>query len=331
MTDGIDRRSCVMALGAVAWLATWPARAQKPALPVIGYLGAESPAAFASRLRAFRQGLAEAGFVEGRNVAIEFRWAEGQHGRLPALAAELVSRRVDVMVAPGGAPVALTAKSATTLIPTVFEMGADPIALGLVQSLSRPAGNLTGVASFNVDLTPKRLQILLEVIPPARPVAVLVNPTSPTTNTQLTRLEAAARELKVQTHIVRAAVEEEFGAAFEQMRSAKAAGLVVASDTYFALHSEPLAALALKHRMPAITQTRDFPIAGGLMSYGGNFFESHRIAGVYTARLLSGAQPADLPVQQVKGFEFFVNLKTAKALRLTIPESLLATADQVIA
>ena len=330
MADGIDRRGCVLALGAMTWLPPFAARAQRATLPVIGYLGAESPAAFASRLDAFRQGLAEAGYVLGRNVAIEFRWADGRHDRLPALAADLVRRRVDVIVAPGGAPAALAAQSATTRIPTVFEMGADPIALGLVQSLSRPAGNLTGVASFNVDLSPKRLQILLEVIPPARPVAVLVNPTSPTTNMQLTRLEAAAQELKVQMHIVRAAAEADFAGAFDKMRSLNAAGLVVASDTYFALHSEPLAALALKHRMPAITQTRDFPIAGGLMSYGGNFFESHRIAGLYTARVLNGAQPADLPVQQVKGFEFFVNLKTAKALRVTIPASLLATADKVI-
>ena len=330
MADGTDRRACVLALGAAAWLAAFPARAQKSALPVIGYLGAESQTAFASRLLAFRQGLSEAGFVEGRNVTTEYRWAEGQHSRLPALAAELVARRVDVIVAPGGAPAALAAKSATTLIPTVFEMGADPVALGLVQSLSRPGGNLTGVASFNVDLSPKRLQILLEVIPQGRPVAVLVNPTSPTTNTQLTRLETAAQELKVQMHVVQAAAEAEFAGAFDKMRSLNAAGVVVASDTYFALHSEPLATLALKHRLPAITQTRDFPIAGGLMSYGGNFFESHRIAGLYTARVLNGAQPADLPVQQVKSFEFFVNLKTAKALRLTIPASLLATADKVI-
>ena len=237
---------------------------------------------------------------------------------------------MDVIVAPGGAPAALAAKAATTSIPIVFEMGGDPIALGVVESLSRPAGNITGVASFNVDLSPKRLQFLLEVMPAARLVAVLVNPTSPTTESQLKRLEAAARELKVQISIVRAASEQEFGAAFEKMRALNAAGLVVASDTYFALHSEPLAALALKYRLPAITQTRDFPIAGGLMSYGGNFFESHRIAGVYTARVIKGACPADLPVQQVKGFEFFVNLKTAKTLGITLPTSLLTRADKVI-
>jgi putative ABC transport system substrate-binding protein len=325
-----DRRSFVVALGAGMLLATFRARAQRSALPVIGYLGPESPTPFASRLHAFRQGLAEAGYVEGRNVAIEFRWAEGQHSRLNALAAELVSRRVDVIVAPGGAPSGLAAKAATTSIPIVFEMGADPIRVGLVESLSRPTGNLTGVTSFNVDLSPKRLQFLLEVIPGARLVGVLVNPTSPTTESQLKRLEATARELNVQIDVVRAANEQGYEAAFEKVRALKAAGLVVASDTYFALHSEPLAALALKYRLPAITQTRDFAIAGGLMSYGGNFVESHRLAGVYTARVIKGARPADLPVQQVTGFELFVNLKTARILGVTLPMTLLASADKVI-
>jgi putative tryptophan/tyrosine transport system substrate-binding protein len=330
MAYATDRRSFVVALGAGMFLAALPARAQRSALPVIGYLGPESPTAFASRLGAFRQGLAEAGYVEGKNVAIEFRWAEGQHSRLSALAAELVSRRVDVIVAPGGAPSAIAAKAATTSIPIVFEMGGDPLRLGLVESLSRPGGNLTGVTSFNVDLSPKRLQLLLEVIPTARVVGFLVNPTSPTTENQLTRLEAAARELNVQVEIFRAANEQGYEAAFDKMRGANVAGLVVASDTYFALHSEPLAAVALKYRLPAITQTRDFPIAGGLMSYGGNFFESHRQAGVYTARVIKGARPADLPVQQVRGFEFFVNLKTAKILGITLPMTLLASADKVI-
>lgn len=325
-----DRRSFVVAVGAGTLLATFCARAQKTAQPVIGYLGAESATPFASRLSAFRQGLAESGYVEGRNVGIEFRWAEGQHIRLTELAAELVIRRVDVIVAPGGAPAALAAKAATTTIPIVFEMGADPVALGLVESLNRPGGNLTGVTSFNVDLSAKRLQFLSEVIHTTRPVAVLVNPTSPTTESQINRLEAAARELKMQIQIVRAANQQEFGAAFDRMRALNAAGLVVASDTYFALHAEPLAALALKYRLPAITQTRDFSIAGGLMSYGGNFFESHRIAGVYAARVIKGARPADLPVQQVKSFEFYVNLKTAKTLGVTLPPSMLVAADKVI-
>jgi len=330
MTYPIDRRNFVVAVGAGAFMATFRARAQKTAQPVIGYLGAESATPFASRLSAFRQGLADGGYVEGRNVGIEFRWAEGQHIRLTELAAELVIRRVDVIVAPGGAPAALAAKAATTTIPIVFEMGADPVALGLVESLNRPGGNLTGVTSFNVDLSAKRLQFLSEVIHTTRPVAVLVNPTSPTTESQLNRLEAAARELKMQIQIVRAANQQEFGAAFDRMRALNAAGLVVASDTYFALHAETLAALALKYRLPAITQTRDFSIAGGLMSYGGNFFESHRIAGVYAARVIKGARPADLPVQQVKSFEFFVNLKTAKALGVTLPPSMLVAADKVI-
>jgi len=330
MTYPIDRRNFVVAVGAGAFMATFRARAQKTAQPVIGYLGAESATPFASRLSAFRQGLAESGYVEGRNVGIEFRWAEGQHIRLTELAAELVIRRVDVIVAPGGAPAALAAKAATTTIPIVFEMGADPVALGLVESLNRPGGNLTGVTSFNVDLSAKRLQFLSEVIHTTRPVAVLVNPTSPTTESQLNRLETAARELKMQIQIVRAANQQEFGAAFDRMRALNAAGLVVASDTYFALHAETLAALALKYRLPAITQTRDFSIAGGLMSYGGNFFESHRIAGVYAARVIKGARPADLPVQQVKSFEFFVNLKTAKALGITLPVTLLTSADHVI-
>jgi putative ABC transport system substrate-binding protein len=320
----------VAALGASLLLAPFWTRAQRSALPVIGYLGAESAASFASRLRAFRQGLAEAGCVEGRDVEIEFRWAQGQHSRLNALATELVGRRVDVIVAPGGAPAALAAKAATTSIPIVFEMGGDPLALGLVGSLSHPGGNLTGVASLNVDLSPKRLQLLLEVKPAARLVAVLVNPTSPTTDSQLKGLDIGARELNVQLSIVRAANEQSFEEAFDKMRAVNAAGLVVASDTYFALHSEPLAALALKYKLPAIQQSRDFAIAGGLMSYGGNFFESHRIAGVYAARVIKGARPADLPVQQVKSFELFVNLKTARSLGITVPTTLLASADNVI-
>jgi putative ABC transport system substrate-binding protein len=330
MTYRVDRRNFVIGVGASALLSTFPARAQRSAMPVIGYLGAEDAVSFASRLRAFRQGLADAGFVEGKNVAIEFRWADGQHSRLGAFAAELVSRRVDVIIAPGGAPAALAAKAATSSIPIVFEMGGDPIALGLVEHMNRPTANLTGVASFNVDLSPKRLQFMQEVVPNARLLAVLVNPTSPTTASQIDSLQAAAHDLNVQVHVVGAANQQAFQTAFDTMRTLNVAGLVVASDTYFAFHSEPLAALALKYRLPAITQTRDFPIAGGLMSYGGNFFESHRIAGRYAGRLIKGARPADLPVQQVKSFELFVNLKTAKALGVTFPMTLLAAADNVI-
>jgi putative tryptophan/tyrosine transport system substrate-binding protein len=270
------RREFMSLLGGAA--TAWPlaARGQQPAMPVIGYLGAQSPAAFASRVRAFRQGLAETRYVEARNVAIEFRWAEGQHDRLPSLAAELVGRPVAVIVAPGGAPAALAAKSATTTTPIVFEMGADPIATGLVGSLARPGGNLTGVTSLNVQITPKRLEILHEVVPTAAVIAVLLN--------------------------------------------------VVASDTFFATHSEQLAALTVRHAVPAIHQSRDFAIAGGLMSYAGDFLESHRQAGI----ILKGEKPADLPVQQVTKVELFINLKTAKTLGMTFPLSLLGRADQVI-
>jgi putative ABC transport system substrate-binding protein len=299
-------------------------------MPVIGYLGAESPAAFASRVRAFRQGLGETGYAEGRNVAIEFRWAEGQHSRLSALAADLVVRQVAVIVAPGGAPAALAAKSATTTIPIVFEMGADPVALGLVASLNRPGGNLTGVASLNVELGPKRLEILHELVPTATVVAVLINPTSPSADSQLRNLQAAARALGLQLHVLHASTERDFDSVFETLLQLRAGGLVVASDTFFATHGEQLAALTVRHAVPAIHQSRDFTIAGGVMSYGGSYVESHRQAGVWTGRIIKGDKPADLPVQQVTKVELAINMKTAKALGLTFPLSLLGRADEVV-
>jgi putative tryptophan/tyrosine transport system substrate-binding protein len=316
----------------LAGATSWPlaARAQQPAMPVIGYLGAESPAAFASRVRAFRQGLGEAGYVEGRNVAIEFRWAESQHSKLPALAADLVGRQVAVIVAPGGAPAALAAKSATATIPIVFEMGADPIAMGLVSSLNRPGGNLTGVTSLSVEVTPKRLEFLQEAIPTAAVFAVLVNPTSPTIDSQLKSLQAAAQTLRLQFHVLRASTERDFDTVFATLLQLRVGGLVVASDTFLGTHGEQLAGLTIRHAVPAIHQSRDFTIAGGLISYGGNFVESHRQAGVYTGRIIKGDKPADLPVQQVTKFELFINLTTAKTLGLTFPRSLLARADQVI-
>jgi putative tryptophan/tyrosine transport system substrate-binding protein len=326
----VKRREFITLIGGAA--AAWPlaARAQQAAVPVLGYLGAQSPAAFASRVTAFRQGLGEAGYVEGRNVAIEFRWAEGQHDRLPALAAELVARRVAVIVAPGGAPAAIAAKSVTTTIPIVFEMGADPIAMGLVTSLNRPGGNLTGVSSLNVEVTPKRLEILREAIPTATVVAVLLNPTSPTADSQLRNLQEAARALGLQLHVLHASSARDFDAVFASLLQLRASGLVVASDTFFATHSEQLAALTVRHAAPAIHQSRDFTLAGGLMSYGGSFVESHRQAGVYTGRVLKGDKPADLPVQQVTKVELLINLKTAKALGITFPLALSGRADQVI-
>jgi putative ABC transport system substrate-binding protein len=328
----MKRRDFISFLGgAAAPTILWPitARTQQP-MPVVGYLGAESPGAFASRIRAFRQGLGEAGYAEGRNVAIEFRWAGGQHDRLPALAAELVGRQVAVIVAPGGAPAGLAAKAATKTIPIVFEMGADPIALGLVESLSRPGGNLTGVASLNVELSPKRLEILHELVPNVVDVAVLVNPTSPTTDSQLRNLQAVAPPLGLQLHVLRASAEQDFQPAFEALLRLRAGGLVVASDTFFATRGEQLAALTIRHAVPAIHQSRDFAVAGGVMSYGGSFVESHRQAGLYTGRMLKGDKPADLPVQEVTKVELFINLNAAKALGVTFPLSLLGRADEVI-
>src|SRR5262249_44552063 len=316
--DQRNRREFIALLGGAA---AYPlaAQAQQPATPVIGYLGAESPAAFATRVRAFRQGLGETGYVEGRNVAIEFRWAEGQHNKLPALAAELAGRSVNVIVAPGGAPAALAAKSTTTRIPIIFEMGADPIAMRLVETLNRPGGNLTGVTSLNVQVTPKRLEILHEVVPAATVIAVLLNPTSPTTDSQLRNLQAAADALGVRLHTLHASTERDFNTVFENLVQLRAGGLVVASDTFFATHSEQLAALTIRHAVPAIHQSRDFAKAGGLMSYAGSFMESHRQAGIQTGRVLKGEKPADLPVQQVTKVELFINLKAAQTLGITFP------------
>jgi putative ABC transport system substrate-binding protein len=326
----MQRRKFITLFGSAA--AAWPltARAQSPAMPVIGYLGAQSPAAFASRVSAFLQGLGETGYAEGRNVTIDFRWAEGQQDRLSALAADLAGRQVAVIVAPGGAPAALAAKSVTATIPIVFEMGADPIAVGLVGSLNRPGGNLTGVSSLNVEVTPKRLELLHELLPTAAVIAVLINPTSPTADSQLRDLQAAGRALGLQLLVLQASTERDFDTAFATLLQPRAGGLVVASDGFFATHSERLAALTIRHAVPAIHQSRDFTIAGGLMSYGGNFVESHRQAGVYTGRILNGEKPADLPVQLVTQVELFINLKAAKTLGVTVPLPLLGRADQVI-
>jgi putative ABC transport system substrate-binding protein len=324
------RRVFIALLGGTVAACPLAARAQQPGMPVIGYLGAESPSEFASRVGAFRQGLSETGYTEGRNVGIEFRWAEGQHSRLPDLAVDLVGHQVAVIVAPGGAPAALAAKQATATIPIVFEMGADPIALGLVQTLSRPGANLTGVTSLNVQLTPKRLEVLHEVVPTATEIAVLLNPTSPTADSQLRDLRAAASALGVRLHVLYASTVGEFDAAFETLIQVKAGGLVVGSDTFFATHSEQLAALTLRHGIPAIHQSRDFAVAGGLISYAGSFLESHLQAGIQTGRILKGATPADLPVQQVTKVELFINAKTAKTLGLNFPVSLLGRADELI-
>ena len=317
-----------LAGGAAAWMS--PARAQRPATPVIGYLGSEAPEPYASRLDAFREGLAESGYVEGRNVNIVFRWAEGQYRRLPALAMDLVDRQVTVIVAPGGAEVALAAKSATATIPIVFEMGGDPIALGVVGSLSRPGGNLTGVSSLSVEVSSKRLEFMTELFPAAEIFAVAVNPTSPTSGSQMRTLQAAASSLGLQLRILNASSEQEFDAVFAAVPQMGAKGLVFTSDPYFAYRSQRLAELASRHGVPAITQARDFPMAGGLMSYGGDFRQSHRHTGIYAGRILKGEKPSDLPVQRVTKVELVINLKAATALGIPLPVPLLSSADVVI-
>lgn len=324
------RREFVALLsGAAAW--TFPARAQpQTTMPVVGYLGPESPQTFASRVNAFRDGLAQAGYVEGRNVAIEFRWAEGHYDRLSALAADLVDRQVALLVAPGGAPVALAAKSATATIPIVFEMGGDPVALGVVRSLNRPEGNLTGVSSLSVALGPKRIELLHEMLPTAATIAVVVNPTSPTAEAQRANMDEAAKRLGLRLHVLHASTEQEFGAVFDALPQIGASGLAFTSDPFYANRSQQLARLAVRHAIPAVHQSRDFTLAGGLMSYGGNFVQSHRQAGAYAGRILRGEKPSDLPVQQVTSVELLINLKAASALGITVPLALIARADEVI-
>lgn len=297
--------------------------------PTIGYLVPESPEIFASRLTAFRRGLADAGFVEGSNVLIEFRWAEGRYRELPALARDLVDRNVTMIVAPGGAEIALAAKAATTTVPIVFEMGGDPITLGVVGSLSRPGGNITGVSSLSVEVSRKRLEFMHELMPFARGWAIAANPTSPTSQSQLRNLQEAASSLGLQLTILRGSTEPEFEPMFAAAR-AQQVGLVFTSDPYFAYRSRLLAALAIRYGVPAVTQSRDFPIAGGLMSYGGDFGQSHYQCGIYAGRILKGEKPGDLPVQQVTRLEFFLNANAAKMLGIAFPPSLLSSADTVI-
>jgi putative ABC transport system substrate-binding protein len=304
------------------------ARAQS--LPVIGYLGSETPERYASRLAAFREGLADSGFAEGRNVAVEYRWADGQYNRLPALAKELAGLPLAVIVAPGGAEVALAAKSATTNIPVVFEMGGDPVALGVVESLSRPGGNMTGVSSLSVEVSRKRLEFIREVRPTAGRFTAAINPRSPTSESQTRNLQAAAAALGVELIVLKASAEAEFEALFTTTRDEGAGGLIFSSDPYFAYRSQQLAALAVRHKVAAITQSRDFPLAGGLMSYGGDFSQSHRQAGRHAGRILKGEKPSELPVQRVTKVELVINLKAAADLGIAVPLSLLTSADRVI-
>jgi putative tryptophan/tyrosine transport system substrate-binding protein len=320
-------------IGLLGCAAGWPlvARAQQPAMPVIGYLGAETSERFATRLTAFRQGLNEMGYDDGRNVKIEFRWANGQSSRLAELADQLVRQRVTVIATPGSGVAALAAKGATKAIPIVFETGLDPISVGLVTSLSRPEGNITGVTSLNVDLLPKGLELLRELIPQSKAFAVLVNPANRVNFEIVTKgLEAASRTFGLQLHYLNVSSEPEAEAAFTKLAELRVAGLMISGDPFFNSRSQLFAALTLKHAVPAVHTVREFAIAGGLMSYGGSIKESHRLAGVYTARILKGEKPADLPVQRATKIELAINLKTAKALGLNVPNTLVGRADEVI-
>jgi putative tryptophan/tyrosine transport system substrate-binding protein len=328
----MTRREFVTLLGGGAAVA-WPlaARAQQPAMPVVGFLSSTSPHLYEHRLRPFGQGLKEAGYVEGQNVEIDYRWAEGQHDRLPALAAQLVQRRVAVIVAAGGTPSAMAAKAATATIPIVFGVAVDPVEVGLVASLSRPGGNVTGVTNLNVEVGPKRLELLRELLPSVTVIAVLVNPASPAIADPFVRgMQAAARTLGLQLHVLHASTERDFDTVFATLVQLRAGALVLGPDIFFNARSEQLAALTIRHAVPAIFQYRQYVAAGGLLSYGPSEKEYYRLVGVYTGRILKGAKPADLPIEQPIKFELMINLKTAKALGITVPPTLLARADEVI-
>jgi len=330
MPINIGRRKLIAALGSAA--AVWPlaASAQQSAMPVIGFLSAPSAAPYMQYVTAIHQGLKEAGYVEGQNVRFEYRWADGHYDRLPALAADLVRRRVDVIAATGG-PAALAAKASSVTIPIVFRIAADPIASGLVASLSHPGGNVTGVTSLNLEVGPKRLEFLHELLPSATIMAALVNPTNPSNAEILSRdLQATARLLGLQLHPLHASSDADIDAVFSTLTELRAGGLVVGTDAFFTSRTEKLAALTLRYRIPTIYQWREFVAAGGLMSYGGSSTDSYRLAGIYTGRILKGEKPADLPVQQATKLELFINNKTAKALGIDIPPTLLALADEVI-
>jgi putative ABC transport system substrate-binding protein len=298
-------------------------------LPVIGYLASGSPAPSARFVAAFQQGLGETGYFVGRNVAIEYRRAEGRYERLPALAADLVRRRVAVIVSTGG-PSAPAAKAATTRIPIVFQIGVDPVEVGLVPSLNRPGGNLTGVTTLGGELGPKRLELLHELVPAAPILGLLVNPTRSNAETESRELQSAANKLGLQLRVLHASTERDFDQVFASLAQLHAGGLVIGGDPLFNSQTEQLAALTIRHAVPAIFQFREFAAAGGLMSYGTNGTDTLRLAGVYAGRILKGEKPADLPVQQDTKVELVINVKTAKLLGLTAPLSLLASADEVI-
>jgi putative tryptophan/tyrosine transport system substrate-binding protein len=328
--EPMRRREFIAALGTAAW--PFAAHAQQRAmLPTVGFLSNSSPGLYARRLRAFHQGLAEAGYVEGQDVTIEYRWAEGKRDQLAALAAELVQRRVALIVAAGGTPVAMAAKAATPTIPIVFGVGSDPVKLGLVKSLNQPGGNLTGVTNPGVEVGPKRLELVREMLPTANLVSVLVDPASPEIAEQFSQaLIAAASKLGLQVRVLQASTEPDFDRVFAELVQSHASALVITPDVFFTTKSEQLAALSLRYAVPAIFQFREFAAAGGLMSYGSDETEYMHLIGAYAGRVLKGEKPKDLPIIQAAKVELILNLKTAKALGITVPLSLLGRADEVI-
>ena len=325
------RRTFIAGLGSAA---AWPlaAGAQRPAKPVIGFLSGQSPDTSAHLVAAFLRGLSETGYAEGRDVTIEYRWALGQIDTLPALAADLVSRQVAVIAATagGGTPASLAAKAATTRIPIVFTSGADPVEIGLVSSLNRPGGNITGVTFISAALGSKRIELLRDLVPRASGIAVLSNPNSPIAARQLREVQEAARAVGEHITILNASDIQEIDAAFEMLGQIRSSALLVGADPFFFSRREQFAALTARYAIPALFEDRDFTVAGGLMSYGASVSDAVRLVGVYTGRILKGEMPGDLPVMQPTKFELVINLKTAKALGLTVPETLLATADEVI-
>ena len=325
------RRDFIKFAGGVA--AAWPlvARAQQPTMPVIGFLGSATPQSYATRLRAFRQGLKEAGYVEGQNVEIDYRWAEGQNNRLPALAAQLVQRHVAVLVAGGGTPTAIAAKAATATIPVDFAIAADPVAVGLVASLDRPGGNVTGVANMNAEIGPKRLELLHELLPSVTLVAVLTNPANPVLAEPFVRgLQGAAGGLGLRLHVLNARTERDIDTAFAELVQLRAGALVLMPDVFFNSHVAQIATLAIRHKVPTIYQYRPFVEAGGLISYGTNEPEYYRLVGIQAGKILKGEKPAELPVVRSTKVELLINLTTAKALGITIPLPLQGRADDVI-
>ena len=325
------RREFITLLGgaAVAW--PFAARSQQPAMPVIGFLSSYSLDPSGKRLAAaFRDGLKEIGYEEERNVKVDYSSAEGNYDRLPGLAADLVGRRVSVIAAVGGSPAALAAKRATTSVPIVFLVGVDPVQLGIVASLNRPGGNITGITTLSAELSPKRLELLRELVPAASTIAVLINPSNPVAITQSQEMQAAARTLGLQLHVLHASTDREFEPIFASLRPLRVNALVIVGDPFFNSRSEHFAILALRYAVPASFQSHEFTAAGGLISYGSSLTFSHRQTGIYTGRILKGDKPADLPVQQATKVELIINLKTAKALGLDVPATVLARADEVV-